>query len=624
MPYGQKKKLYLNSFEDFACWNLFINLDILIKIKGMKWLQVIDPFNNIFLSALVALLPILVIFYALIIKKMKGYIASLLAVGVAIVIAIAVYGMPVNLALLSTANGALYGLFPICWIIISAIFLFNITVVSGQFEIIKHYMASITSDRRLQAVLIAFSFGSFIEGTSGFGAPVAITAAMLFGLGFKPLYAAGICLIANTAPVAFGSIGIPITVASQVTSIPEMAISQMLGRTLPLLAILIPFYLIILMSGYKKTIEIFPALLVSGGSYALIQWFSANYLGPALPDVFAGIGSILALLIFMKFWKPRQIWRFADETDTKTDEGVRYSTGQLIRAWSPFILITIMIIAWGVQPIKGVLNKVGMIQFEFPGIHNVISDKNGLLIPHIFKFNYLSASGTAIFIAALISIPLVGLKFKDGVRIFIQTLKQLKFPIITIMAVLGFAYIVNDSGITITLAMALAHTGILFPFFAPVLGWLGVFITGSDTSSNALFGKLQAATATSIGVDPVVTVAANAAGGVIGKMISPQSIAVAAAAGNLVGRESELFRFTLKHSFIMLGFICVIVLAQAYVFKWVIPVYHMLDNKLTAVVFDPTRGYIYLLILLGVLVALAFWVIKNGKQKKVEDEVFLR
>ena len=218
----------------------------------MKWLQVIDPFNNIFLSALVALLPILVIFYALIIKKMKGYIASLLAVGVAIVIAIAVYGMPVNLALLSTANGALYGLFPICWIIISAIFLFNITVESGQFEIIKHFMASITADRRLQAVLIAFSFGSFIEGTSGFGAPVAITAAMLFGLGFKPLYAAGICLIANTAPVAFGSIGIPITVASQVTSIPEMAISQMLGRTLPLLAILIPFYLIILMSGYKE------------------------------------------------------------------------------------------------------------------------------------------------------------------------------------------------------------------------------------------------------------------------------------------------------------------------------------------------------------------------------------
>ena len=590
----------------------------------MNWSQVIDPFNNIFLSALVALLPILVIFYALIIRKMKGYIASLLAVGVAIIIAITVYGMPVKLAMLSTANGALYGLFPICWIIISAIFLFNITVESGQFEIIKHFMASITSDRRLQAVLIAFSFGSFLEGTAGFGAPVAITAAMLFGLGFKPLYAAGICLIANTAPVAFGSIGIPITVASQVTSIPEMAISQMLGRTLPFLAILIPFYLIILMSGYKKTMEIYPALLVSGGSYALIQWFTSNYMGPALPDVFAGIGSILVLLIFLKFWKPKQIWRFSDEPETIMNEGMKYSTSQLIRAWSPFILITIMIIAWGLQPIKGVLNMIGQVQFEFPGLHNVISDKNGALIPHIFKFNYLSAAGTAIFIATLIAIPLVGLTFKQGLKVFGQTLKQLKFPIITIAAVLGFAYIVNDSGITITLAVALAHTGFLFPFFAPVLGWLGVFITGSDTSSNALFGKLQAATATSIGVNPVVTVAANAAGGVIGKMISPQSIAVAAAAGNLVGHESELFRFTVKHSFIMLGFICLIVLAQAYVFKWMVPVYHMLDSSIKALAVDPTRGYVYLAILLAVLVVLALMVMNMAKKrtgKVVVEEV---
>jgi lactate permease len=581
----------------------------------MNWSQVIDPFNNIFLSALVALLPILVIFYALIIRKMKGYVASLLAVGVAIVIAIAVYGMPVKLALLSTANGALYGLFPICWIIISAIFLFNLTVESGQFEIIKHFMASITSDRRLQAVLIAFSFGSFLEGTAGFGAPVAITAAMLFGLGFKPLYAAGICLIANTAPVAFGSIGIPITVASQVTSIPEMAISQMLGRTLPFVAIMIPFYLIVLMSGYKKTVEIFPALLVSGGSYALLQWFTSNYMGPTLPDVFAGIGSILALLICLKFWKPKNIWRFPDEPDSTINDGMKYSPGQLIRAWSPFILITIMIIAWGLQPIKGILNNVGLVQFEFPGMHNVIIDKSGALIPHIFKFNYLSAAGTAIFIATLIAIPLVGLTFRDGLRIFGQTLKQLKFPIITITAVLGFAYIVNDSGITITLAVALAHTGFFFPFFAPVLGWLGVFITGSDTSSNALFGKLQAATATSIGVNPVVTVSANAAGGVIGKMISPQSIAVAAAAGNLVGHESELFRFTVKHSFIMLGFICVIVLAQAYVFKWMVPVYHMLDANIKVLAEDPTRGYVYLVILLGVLAGVALVVMNMGKKK---------
>lgn len=580
----------------------------------MNWVQTIDPFNNIFLSAFVAIVPILVIFFALIIKKMKGYLASLLAIAFAIVIAIIVYGMPVKLALLSATNGAMYGLFPICWIVISAIFLFNITVESGQFEIIKHFMASVTSDRRLQALLIAFSFGSFLEGTAGFGAPVAITAAMLYGLGFKPLYAAGICLIANTAPVAFGSIGIPITVASQVTSIPEMAISQMLGRTLPILSIMLPFYMIILMSGYKKTIEIFPAILVCGGSYAFFQWFSANYLGPALPDVIAGIGSILCLIIFLKFWKPKNTWRFPDESAPTLNAEIKYSTGQIIKAWSPFIILTIMIIAWGMQPIKGIFNAIGQVLFEFPGLHNVISDNNGNLIPHIFKFNYLSAAGTAILLSALISIPLLGLKFKDAIRIFIQTLKQLKFPIITIASILGFASIVNDSGMTITMAKALANTGFLFPFFAPILGWLGVFITGSDTSSNALFGKLQATTANSIGVDPVLTVAANAVGGGIGKMISPQSIAIAAAAGNLVGRESELFRFTVKHSFIMLILICFIVLAQAYVFKWLIPVYNMLDIKTIALIADPSKGYAYLLILLGVLVALASAVIIMGKK----------
>ncbi|MCW3089453.1 MAG: lactate permease [Ferruginibacter sp.] len=580
----------------------------------MNWTQVINPFNNIFLSALVAVLPIIFIFWALIIKKMKGYQASFISTVLALLIAVIVYGMPVKLALLSTANGALYGLFPICWIIISAVFLFNITVKSGQFEVIKHFMASITSDRRMQALLIAFSFGSFLEGTAGFGAPVAITAAMLVGLGFNPLYAAGICLIANTAPVAFGAIGIPITVASQVSGIPEMAISQMVGRTLPLLSLLLPFYLIILMSGVKKAIEVLPAILVSGFSFALLQWFSSNYLGPALPDVFAGLGSIISLIIFLKFWKPKKIWRFENEPAPVINTHITYSTGQIIKAWSPFILLTIMIIAWGLAPIKNLLNAAGQLQFPMPGLHNAISDTKGNLLPHIFKFNYLSASGTAIFISALIAIPLVGMRLSEGVKIFGATLRQLKYPIFTVATVLGFAYIVNDSGITLTMAGALANTGSLFPFFAPVLGWLGVFITGSDTSANALFGKLQYATATSIGVDPVVTVAANVSGGVVGKMISPQSIAVAAAAGGLIGKESDLFRFTVKHSFFMLMLICFIVLAQAYLFKWLIPAYHMLDSKATAVVTDSSKGYLYLSLLVFVLIALAATVMIMGKK----------
>jgi lactate permease len=544
----------------------------------MNWTQVIDPFGNIGLSALIAVVPIVFIFWALVIKKMKGYRTSLLATLLTILIAIFVYGMPVKLAFLSAANGALYGLFPICWIVITAVFLFNITVKSGQFEIIKHFMASITPDRRLQALLIAFSFGSFLEGTAGFGAPVAITAAMLVGLGFNPLYASGICLIANTAPVAFGAVGIPITVASQVTSIPEMAISQMVGRTLPLLSLILPFYLVILMAGYKKTKQVLPAILVSGISFAVMQGFTANFLGPALPDVIAGVSSILCLILFLKFWKPKNIWRFPNEPPPTIHNEKKYTAAQVTRAWSPFILLTLMIMIWGIQPVKDFFNSVGQVQFEFPGLHNVIHDKFGKPLSHIFRFNYLSAAGTAILLSSIISIPLIGLKLSDAIEVFIETLKQLRFPVITIASVLAFAYIINDSGITITLAQPLANTGILFPFFAPVLGWLGVFITGSDTSANALFGKLQAATASSIGVDPVVTVAANASGGVMGKMISPQSIAIAAAAGNLVGKESELFRFTFKHSLIMLLLICFLVMAQAYVFSWIIPQYAAASN----------------------------------------------
>lgn len=588
----------------------------------MAWQQVINPFNNIALSLLVAALPILFIFWALIIRKMKGYQASLIATGLAMLIAIFIYSMPVQLALLSAAHGALYGLFPICWLVVMAVFLFNITVKSGQFEIIKYFMGSITADRRLQALLIAFSFGSFLEGTAGFGAPVAITAAMLVGLGFNPLYASGICLIANTAPVAFGSIGIPITVASQVSGIAELPISQMVGRTLPILSVMLPFYLVSIIAGFRKAQEIWPAVLVSGISFAFLQYASSNFLGPALPDVIAGLGSIICLMAFLRFWKPKTIWRFANEPAPTVDTDRSYTTSQVIRAWSPFIVLTIVIIAWGLQPIKDVLNTTGMIQFEFPGLHNAILGEDGTPIPKLFKFNYLSAAGTAILLACLLAIPLVGLTYQEGVRVFGDTLKQLRFPILTITAVLGFAYIVNDSGITLTLAAVLANTGILFPFFAPVLGWLGVFITGSDTSANALFSKLQYATAQSIGVDPVVTVAANVSGGVVGKMISPQSIAVAAAAGNLVGQESQLFRFTVKHSFIMLVFICFLTLLQAYVIKWIIPVYEMGAGKKGVVVPDLSRGYTYLICLAVLLAIMAATILTAArKHAKTPDLV---
>jgi lactate permease len=580
----------------------------------MTWIQPVNPLNNQALSALVALVPVLVIFWALIIKKTKGYKASLMACVAAIIIAILVYGMPVKLAALSVANGALYGFFPICWIVITAVFLFNITVKSGQFEVIKHFMASITADRRLQAMLIAFSFGAFLEGTAGFGAPVAITAAMLVGLEFDPMYATGLCLIANTVPVAFGSVGIPIAVAAQVSGLHEMEISQMVGRTLPILSVFTPLYLVVLMSGFKRSMEVLPAILVSGLSFALLQFFTSNYLGPALPDIIAAIGSIIALIVLLRFWKPKTIWRFSNEKSPASVVKDNYTLTQIITAWSPFLLLTIIILAWGLPPVKDFLNAKGQLQFNFPGLHNGIADQKGALLPHVFKFNYLSAAGTAVLLSAIIAIPIVGLSYKEGLQVFGDTLKQLKFPIITIMSVLSFAYIVNDSGITTTIALMLANTGILFPFFAPVLGWLGVFITGSDTASTALFAKLQYVTATSIGVPPVVTVAANCSGGVVGKMISPQSIAVAAAAGSLVGRESDLFRFTIKHSFIILFFLCLLVTGQAYLFKWIIPA--SIPAKAAGASLNTSiPGYTWL-ILLGLVIAVFITILKLAGRKE--------
>jgi lactate permease len=584
----------------------------------MSWMQDVNPLHKIALSAIVAAVPIIFIFWALIIQKMKGYMASLLTVLVAILVAVIAYGMPVKLAVLSTVHGALYGLFPICWIIIGAVFLYNLTVRSGQFEIIKNFMASVTPDRRLQALIIAFSFGAFLEGAAGFGAPVAITAAMLVGLGFNPLYAAGICLIANTAPVAFGAIGTPIITAALVSDLPEMAVSQMVGRTLPILSVFVPFYLVILMSGFKKSIEVLPAILVSGISFAFFQWFTSNYLGPMLPDVIAGLASIISLMILFKYWKPKSVWHFKEEPEQTIETKLKYSTGQVLRAWSPFIIMTLMVVAWGLQSVKGALNSIGGIKVVISGLQNAILRPDGsILIIKPFDFNYLSSPGIALVLAAVISMPLIGISIKEGAKTFLATLNQLKFPILTIALVLGFAYIANNSGMSVTMAMALASTGVLFPFFSPVLGWLGVFLTGSDTSSNALFSGLQHTSATAIGVDPLITVAANASGGVTGKMISPQSIAIGAAAVGLVGREAELFRFTVKHSFFMLFLLCVITLLQAYVITWIVPEYKIIEGAVVSQVSNINAGFTNLLFLVIAISAIALIVIFLNRKKTV-------
>lgn len=538
----------------------------------MTWAMNVNPFGNLALSALVAAVPILFLFIALTILKMKGHWAAIIATALAVGVAAAIYGMPVPLAGLSVVYGSLFGLFPVCWIVITALFIYNMSVKTGQFEVIKNSLATISDDRRMQALLIAFSFGAFIEGAAGFGTPVAITAAMLAGLGFNPLYAAGICLLANTAPVAFGAIGIPIVVGASVSGVDLMAFSQMVGRTLPFFSVFVPLYLVILMAGWKKGIEVWPACMVCGGSFALVQYLSSNYIGPLLPDILSSIASILCTVVFLRFWHPKESWHFPEEPQSEGRAVLNYSGGQVFRAWAPFILLSVFVAAWGIKPGQTAMNQIFLLKLPISGLDNMVIDHVGKAKAAVYTFNGLSAAGTAILLAWLFCIPVMGATIRTALEVAGSTLKQLRWPIVTISTILGFAYIMNYSGMAITLGYAFASTGWLFPFFAAFLGWLGVFMTGSDTSTNALFGKLQAVTAEQLGINPLVTVNANTSGGVCGKMISPQSISVATAATHMVGQESEIFRFTLKHSLILTTVIGIICMLQAYVFTWIIPV----------------------------------------------------
>lgn len=534
--------------------------------------------NSLALTSLIVAIPIFFMFWALAIKKMKGHVAGIWTLIITLVDVVLVYKMPVGTALSAAGLGILNGLFPIAWIVLTAVFLYNLTVESGHFEVIKNSISSLSNDRRIQALLVAFSFGAFLEGAAGFGAPVAITAALLIGLGFEPLYAAGICLIANTAPVAFGAIGAPIIAAGAVTGMGDFVIAQAIGRQLPFLSVLVPLYLVVLMSGWKGAKEVMPAILVSGVSFAAAQFLSSNYLGAYLPDIISSLFSLISTAIFLKFWKPKNEFHFPNEKEVKDVDKKHYSAGETIRAWSPFIILTIMVAIWGTPSFKAWVNHMGWFVniAHWPGLDGLVFKAAPIVAkPAVyaasFKWDFFSAGGTAILISAIISMFILGVTPAKGLKVFGSTLNQLKTSILTIAAVLGFAYLANYSGLSYTLGLLLASTGKAFAFLSPVLGWLGVFLTGSDTSSNALFAKLQQVTAQQIGINPVLTVAANSSGGVVGKMISPQSIAVAAAATGLVGRESELFRFTLKHSAVFLGAVIILIGLQAYIFPGMIP-----------------------------------------------------
>ncbi len=551
-----------------------------------NWQQIYDPMGNIWISSSIALIPIIFFFLALAVFRMKGSVAGTITVVLALLVSLFAYKMPVAMAFASMAYGFLYGLWPIAWIILGALFLYKISVKTGQFDIIRASILSITEDQRLQMLLVGFAFGTFLEGAAGFGAPVAITAALLVGLGFKPLYAAGLCLIVNTAPVAFGAMGIPIIVAGQVSGVDTMEISQMVGRQLPFMVPIVLIWIMAIMDGWRGVKETWPAIFVASLSFSLAQYLTSNFVGPELPDVTAAIASLISLTLLLKYWQPKHIFRFQDE-DIKVDESVvaetrkQYSLGQIAKAWSPFAVLTVMVTIWSIKPFKDLFAKGGALNdlvfsIKIPYLHQMIQ-KMPPVVPEIkdydaiYKFDWLSATGTAIMIAAIITIIYLKMKPRDALKTFAETFNDLKTPIYSIGMVLSFAFIANYSGMSATLALALAHTGQAFTFFSPFLGWIGVFLTGSDTSANALFSALQATTAQQIGVPEVLLVAANTSGGVTGKMISPQSIAIACAAVGLVGKESDLFRFTVKHSITFTVMIGIIVTLQAYVFPWMIP-----------------------------------------------------
>ncbi|MDM5270198.1 L-lactate permease [Bacillus wiedmannii] len=548
------------------------------------WTQVYDPFGNIWISAAVALIPIIFFFLALAVFRMKGYVAGFITVVLTILVALFAYKMPFTMAMAATGYGFLYGLWPIAWIIIMSVFLYKISVKTGQFDVIRASVLSITNDHRLLVILIGFSFGAFLEGAAGFGAPVAITAALLAGLGLNPLYAAGLCLIANTAPVAFGAMGIPITVAGQVTGIDPHKIGQMAGHQLPFLSLFVPFFIVFLMDGFKGVRQTWPALFVAGSSFAITQFITATFLGPELPDITSALVSLVSLSLFLKVWQPKEIYQSKEANSEVAATAIsmpKLTVGKVVKAWSPFIILTVMVVIWSQSFFKALFAPGGVLEslvfkFEVPGLHNLVMKAEPIVnkpTPYeaILKLDILSATGTAILIACIISIFILKMSAKDAVVTFKETLHELKMPILSIGFVLGFAFIANYSGLSSTLALALAGTGGLFPFFSPFLGWIGVFLTGSDTSANALFSNLQAITAQQVGVSEVLLVAANTTGGVTGKMISPQSIAIACAAVGLAGKESDLFRFTVKHSLFFVIIVGIMTYVQAYYLTWMIP-----------------------------------------------------
>jgi len=583
----------------------------------MNWTQVYDPFGHWWLSTVVAALPIIVLFTLLAGLKVKPHWCAIAGATTAVLVAIFVFKMPLLLATMSFVYGVAFGILKIAWIVLAAVYLYDISVDTGQFEIMKESIAGITPDRRLQVLLVAFCFGAFIEGAAGFGAPVAIAGAFMIGLGFRPFYAAALNLIANTAPVAWGAIGTPVHTLAAVAGLPESDINAMVGRILPFTAVIVPFWLVRVMVNWEETFEVLPAILVVGFSFALTQFFWSNYVDSNLVDIMGGVVSIVATVVFLRFWKPKRIWRFdydhkeavalppppgqiADDMGgewpaEKVDGYVtahKYSGRQVLKAWMPFAILSIFVLVWGLPKVKLAMNKATTPAFRIvqadgkvrpgppgwnvPYLHNAVYRAAPVVnkpVPEAarYDFNWLSATGTGCFLAALVSGLMLGLSPVRLMKIFWRTLVRMRLAMIAISFMLGLGYITRYSGLDAVLGLAFTRTGWFYPFFGTFLGWLGVALTGSDTSSNALFGSLQRITSQQLGIDPILMTAANSAGGVMGKMVDAQSITIATAATEQVGNEGVIFRFVFWHSIALGAIVGVIVMIYAYVVPYLVP-----------------------------------------------------
>jgi lactate permease len=559
-----------------------------LSALATSWQQQYDPMGHWWLSTIIASLPVIVLLGALAFGHVKAHYAALAGLATALLTAVVGFHMPARLAGATTVYGLLYGLFPIGWIVLNVIFLYQLTVESGRFEVLKHSLTGITQDRRLQLLLIAFSFGAFFEGAAGFGTPVAVTAALLIGLGFKPLQASGLSLIANTAPVAYGALGTPIIALAAVTGFSEMTLGAMAGRILPFFSLLVPFWLIWAFVGFAAMLEIWPAVLVAGASFAASQFFISNYHGPWLVDVISAVVSMVCLIAFLMVWHPKRVWTFEGEA-TKTEHRAShgYSRGEVVRAWLPWLILSVIVFTWGTKTGKTFMNspektftsmaswttppsKITNPQFPVTALNKLVERVPPVVVkptkePAVFGLNWLSATGTGIFLSAIISGFIMGFGFSKIFSIYLKTIVKVRFSLLTISAMMAIGFLTRYGGLDATMGLAFARTGHLYPFFGTLLGWLGVALTGSDTSSNVLFGSLQKISAQQVGVSPILMSAANSCGGVMGKMIDAQSIVVASTATEWYGHEGDILRYVFFHSIALACLVGILVFLMAYV-----------------------------------------------------------